>query len=108
MNTAKRIHCNFCLLLLSSLAAIHSKSSHVHTHISVLTPASNLPVLDTMRPDPEEAAVQELPLSSVSMETSEGLSEEQLQMIMGASLTIGFIFMLLVDQLGGHAHSSGQ
>lgn len=86
--------------------AIHSKSSHVHTHISVLTPASNLPVLDTMRPDPEEAAVQELPLSSVSMETSEGLSEEQLQMIMGASLTIGFIFMLLVDQLGGHAHSS--
>ena len=82
--------------------------SHVHTHTSVLTPASNLPVLEAMQPDLEEAAVQELPLSSVSMETAEGLSEDQLQMIMGASLTIGFIFMLLIDQLGGHAHSTGQ
>ena len=83
----------------------------MHAHS---TPTSDS-VVDAMQPGLEvvEAlqgpTARELSLASVSMENSEGLSEERLQMIMGASLTIGFLFMLLIDQLGGgHSHSTGQ
>ena len=41
-------------------------------------------------------------------ESSEGYSEEQLHMILGLSLVVGFILMLLVDQLTPqhHGHSA--
>ena len=73
--------------------ALHIQDKH-HSHSPVTTVES--PPLDGVE-DTEHSLPQEI---------EEGYSPEQLQMIMGASLTVGFIFMLLVDHFGGgHAHS---
>ncbi len=61
---------------------------------------SNLLARDT-------AALVESDVTPVEVgELEGGFGEEQLHLMMGASLTLGFVFMLLVDQCGGgHAHS---
>ena len=64
--------------------------------------ADELPVMEA---DKEEASIV---LATMDVEGAGGYSEEQLHTIMGAALTLGFIFMLLVDQLGGgHTHCTG-
>ena len=48
------------------------------------------------------------PITSLGGLPEDGYGEEELQTLMGASLLLGFIFMLFVDQVGGgsHSHSS--
>ena len=45
------------------------------------------------------------------LDLTDSFTVEQLQLMMGASLVLGFIFMLVVDQVGGgghsHTHSTG-
>ena len=44
-------------------------------------------------------------------EDSPPYTVEQLQFLMGLALTLGFVFMLLIDQCGGghsHNHSTGE
>lgn len=63
---------------------------------------------DSLSQDAAIAAAQsdtprDLPVEVAAPE--DGYGEEELQMMMGVSLTLGFIFMLLVDQCGGGGHT---
>ena len=46
----------------------------------------------------------------IAPEPTENFTFEQLQLMMGVSLVLGFTFMLMIDQVGGggHSHSTGR
>lgn len=46
----------------------------------------------------------------IALESTENFTFEQLQLMMGVSLVLGFTFMLMIDQVGGggHSHSTGR
>lgn len=45
----------------------------------------------------------------IALDPTENYTFEQLQLMMGVSLVLGFTFMLMIDQVGGggHSHSPG-
>ncbi len=82
---------------------------------SVVTPAVGKPEerSEDMDPLANDAAALEVTQGDVSKDhqvelgASDGAyDQEELQFMMGVSLTLGFVFMLLVDQCaGGHSHA---
>ena len=91
---------------------LHTHEAH-HTHTTtspISTVASVEPVLRQPQAVENVGNNKDDP-SSVVLDLTESFTVDQLQLMMGASLVLGFIFMLVIDQVGGgghsHTHSTG-
>ena len=85
-----------------SIPILSYTDSHIHRAVNPPPPADDPQVAVDAQKDGDHHHHHEHGGESHS-------SEEELHYLIGVALVTGFVFMLLVDQIGGgHAHSHGQ
>ena len=99
--TSKIYSGTICCLYTNSIPILSLTENHIHRAVNPPPPADDL-----------QAAV-DAPKDGDHHHHEHGgethSSEEELHYLIGVALVTGFVFMLLVDQIGGgHAHSHGQ
>ena len=91
---------------------VHNTHHSDHTHSVISMQAQ--PVLQQPRDLESARQVKDVPHEGevpapIALDPTENFTFEQLQLMMGVSLVLGFTFMLIIDQVGGggHSHSTG-